>query len=111
MRGLRRSRIGVRLRLVDIQPPAWYLKDTDCPCCQEGNLKFCTCPTCGVVVLICDEIGEALGISGQQCGPVIGSAYDEQTCGNCGGSTYMDFRSSTSDEIRALGFRWPGDYY
>lgn len=93
-----------------LHPPSWHL-NANCPCCGQGSLEFSTCPTCGLVVLICSEIGAVFSISGRQCGPRIdGSVSDEKTCGNCLKSTYLEFRSLTSDEIRALGFRWPEDY-
>ena len=91
-----------------VDPPAWYLTEI-CPCCDQGTLTFSTCPTCGHVVLICGEVGFVFGISGQQCGPRIGSIHDEQTCAECGASEYLSFPRSTSEELRALGFR-PGDY-
>jgi hypothetical protein len=61
------------------------------------------------MVLVCAEIGTVVDISGQQCGSIIGQFGREQTCPKCGASEYSSFRSSTSDEIGALGFR-PGDY-
>lgn len=91
-----------------IDQPAWCLNEI-CPCCDQGTLTFSTCPTCGLVVLICGEVGFVFEISGQQCGPVIGFFGSEQTCAKCGTSEYSSFRNSTSEEIRALGFR-PGDY-
>jgi hypothetical protein len=94
---------------VEIDPPDWYLNET-CPCCDQGGLTFSTCPTCGLVVLLCAEINTVYAISGQRCGPAIGWFDSEQACSNCGTSKYSSFRSSTSEEIRALGFR-PGDYY
>lgn len=94
---------------MEVHPPAWYL-NARCPCCDQGTQEFSTCPTCGLVVLICGEIGEVFGISGRQCGPIIGSIDNEQTCQSCSTSAYFDFRRSTSEEIRALGFRWPEDY-
>lgn len=93
---------------MQIDPPDWYLNES-CPCCDQGTLTFSTCPSCGLVVLICGEIGFVFGISSKQCGPMIGAIHNEQTCAKCGASEYLSFRSSTSDEIRALGFR-PADY-
>jgi hypothetical protein len=93
---------------VKIVPPSWYLTEI-CPCCEQGGLTFSTCPTCGLVVLICAEIGSIFAISGRRCGPLIGSIDSDQTCQKCGASDYLSFRDSSSDEIRALGFQ-PGDY-
>ncbi|WP_179469433.1 hypothetical protein [Mycolicibacterium vinylchloridicum] len=91
-----------------IEPPRWFLT-AHCPACEEGELEFSTCPTCGLVVLICNELNDVVGISGQKCGPVL-SYGCQQTCQNCRISTYYDFRRSSSEEIRALGFRYPDDY-
>jgi hypothetical protein len=49
------------------------------------------------------------GISGQQCAPVLSSTFSEQTCAKCGAGEYSGFRDSTSEQVRALGFR-PADY-
>jgi len=61
------------------------------------------------VVLICVEVGTVFGISSRQCGPVIGSMDSKQTCAECGAGQYSSFQNSTSEEIRAFGFR-AGDY-
>ena len=96
---------------MEFDPPIWYLNQP-CPCCLQQSLMFFTCPTCGLAVLICDDINTVVSISGLRCGPVIGGpmpSVTRGTCQKCGESEYSTFRASTSDEIRALGFQY-GDY-
>ena len=69
---------------------------------------FSTCPTCGVVVLICGEVGTVFEIRDRLCGSVLGD-FQTDVCAKCGKSKYTDFRDTTSDEILALGFH-RGDY-
>jgi hypothetical protein len=94
---------------VHIDPPTWYLNQ-DCPCCDQGALAFYTCPTCGLVVLICGELPTVFEISDKRCGADHGWFGGEGACPKCGVSTYSRFRTSSSNEVRALGFRYPQDY-
>jgi hypothetical protein len=95
--------------LMQIDPPTWYLNH-DCACGAEYGPDFSTCPTCGFVVLICGELGTVFEISEKRCGAVLGQFGSEDACPKCGVSKYSSFQTSSSDEIRALGFRWPQDY-
>jgi hypothetical protein len=71
---------------------------------------FSTCPACGVVVLICTELGTVFSIRDRQPGSALGDSVAAQdVCAQCGRNRYSDFRSATADEILALGFQ-PGDY-
>jgi hypothetical protein len=65
---------------------------------------FSTCPTCGIVVLICCEVGTVFEIRDRQCGSVLGD-FQKDVCTGCGKSRYSDFRHTTSDEILAFGFQ------
>jgi len=96
---------------VQTQPPSWELRNQRCTCCDgQGELVFSTCPTCGVVVLICAEVGTVFSIHDRQAGSALGdSIAAEDVCTRCGKSRFSDFRSATADEILALGFQ-PGDY-
>ena len=93
------------------EPPSWELRNERCTCCDgQGELVFSTCPSCGLVVLICAEVGAVFEIRGQQCGPAIGeSVATADVCIKCGTTRFSDFRSATAEEILALGFQ-PGDY-
>jgi hypothetical protein len=94
---------------VEFDPPDWHLSEA-CPCCGQGRLKFSTCPACGSVVLICSELNTVFGILDRQSGSAVGPIRTEPACAACGAATYSTFRPSTSEEVRALGFR-PGDYH
>ena len=93
------------------QPPSWDLRNQRCACCDgQGELVFSTCPTCGVVVLMCAEVGTVFSIRDRRAGSALGNAVaTEDLCAQCGKSRYSDFRGATADEILALGFQ-PGDY-
>jgi hypothetical protein len=94
---------------MQIDPPNWYLNQ-ECPCRGEAGPDFSTCPTCGFVVLICGELGIVYEISDKRCGAVLARFGTEGTCPKCAASEYSNFRNSSSDEIRSLGFQWPEDY-
>ena len=96
---------------MDIQPPIFELRRERCRCCEgQGELKFSTCPNCGLVVLICAEVGTMFEIRDRRADSVQGDAMTaEDVCVKCCMSRYSDFRSATSDEILALGFQ-SGDY-
>ena len=94
---------------MQIDPPTWYLNQ-ECPCRGEVGPDFSTCPTCGFVVLVCGELGTVYEVSDKRCGSVLAPFGAEGTCPKCGASEYSNFRNSSSDEIRALGFQWPEDY-
>src|SRR6476619_4493935 len=45
--------------MVEIHQPEWRVKGRRCPCAcgGEGALVFISCPSCGQISLICDEVG------------------------------------------------------
>lgn len=97
---------------MQLQPPSWELANVRCSCCDgQGELIFSTCPTCGLVVLICAEVGTVFEISDRHVGRLLGGSFhsERNTCINCGKSKYSEFKSATSDEILARGLR-PEDY-
>jgi hypothetical protein len=98
---------------MDTYPPSWELARR-CHCCDgNGALIFSTCPRCALIVLICDEIGNVFAIDNRNLGALIGSVHSfeakDYRCARCGDELYENFRSATSDEVRALGFV-PGEY-
>lgn len=95
------------MRIVE---PQFELRNQRCTCCDgQGELVFSTCPTCGLVVLICAEVGTVFEIHDLKCGSAIGYFDLTQACIRCGKTSFSDFRSSTTDEILALGFQ-PEDF-
>jgi predicted RNA-binding Zn-ribbon protein involved in translation (DUF1610 family) len=73
-----------------------------------------TCPRCGTVMGRCDEVDELIqDVHNPQFVPEESICYPDQLCPKCGKTRYGDFRSATTAEIRALGFRrgqyrkWP----
>ena len=92
---------------MEIHPPSFELRRERCRCCDgQGELVFSTCPSCGLVVLICAEVGTVYQIRDRQVGALLGdSVAAEDSCTKCGQSRYGDFRSATSGEILALGFQ------
>ena len=96
------------MRIVE---PQFELRNQRCTCCDgQGELIFSTCPTCGLVVLICAEVGTVFEIHDLKCGSAIGDTLASPgACIRCGKTSFSDFLSSTTDEILALGFQ-PEDY-
>ena len=96
---------------MEIQPPSFELRNQRCACCDgQGELVFSTCPVCGLVVLICAEIGTVYEILDRRPGQRLGdSVFAEDVCTKCGKSMFSDFRRATADEILALGLQ-PRDY-
>jgi hypothetical protein len=86
--------------VVEIHLPSWELSSQRCPACrQQYELIFYTCSFCGRVVLACC-LGDTFEIANKGVGAKF---YDEDCC------AAPDFRPSTWQEIRALGFE-PGEY-
>jgi len=104
--------VGRPLRMVEVKSPVWCLKDRRCDCCTgEGILCFETCPRCGWVVLVCDEVGRVYPQPGDlTLGPHGDIADPSYVCPNCGDVAASDFRNSTAAEIQQLGFRI-GEYH
>ena len=91
---------------MEIIPPTWCLRNPRCECCDEqGALCFSTCPNCGYVVLICDEVGTVFpnpkDLEEGIYGAIDASSY---VCPSCGKISFAEFINSTSDEIQKLGF-------
>jgi hypothetical protein len=92
---------------MEFSSPKWELRNQRCTCCDgEGELVFEARPACGLIVLICAEIGTIYEIQNRQAGQILGSAVlSEDVCTKCGKSHFEDFRKATSDEVRGLGFQ------
>lgn len=96
------------MKVVD---PVWQLKASRCDCCAgQGALCFSSCPACGAVVLVCDEVGTVFPnpfdlSQAVQCG------LDDPSCKcpGCAQIAVSAFRNSTWEEIRRLGFN-PDQY-
>ena len=88
---------------MNVVAPTFELR-APCPCCGQGGLSFSTCPTCQRVVLICEEVGTVFP-DPQDLSQTTPQLYGGgATCPSCGGPPLREFRASTSDEIKALGF-------
>lgn len=100
---------------MDLRAPSWKLKKTRCTCIcgGEGFLYLITCPSCGHIAAVCDEVGTVypnpldLSKPEEDCGYI--SNLTSFPCPKCGKAELRDFRNSTPDEIQAIGLV-PGDY-
>jgi hypothetical protein len=93
--------------VMEFKQPQWHLKNAICEICEgQGWLVFQSCPTCGCIVLECDEDGTVYkNPSSQKQHTVYGNCFDENcVCPNCKYVRLFQFRNSTSDEIIQLGF-------
>jgi hypothetical protein len=89
--------------------PVWRMKQV-CPCCDEGGLVFLTCPECGDMVVVCEEIGTVFPTTHLRESSALGSVDDPALmCPGCRHVPIAEFRDSTAEEINALGFQ-PGEY-
>lgn len=100
-----KSSVG-RLPFMELTSPIWNLKSPRCPCCEgEGALCFSSCPSCGCVVLVCDEVGSVFpnlqDLTRAACGAVDDGSV---LCPSCEQTAVSDFRHSTSEEVQRLGF-------
>ena len=80
--------------MVEIHLPSWELSSQRCPVCNDYELIFCTCSSCGRLVLACDLCG-MFEIAKKSVGAKF---YKEDCC------AAPNFRDATWQEIRALGF-------
>jgi len=94
---------------MDIKPPTWALKAERCSYCEEGELVFSRCPSCGVVVFICGECGTVFEIQAGRRGREVGDTSGATLCQACGSSPHHEFPSASAEEIQGLGFA-VGDY-
>jgi hypothetical protein len=105
-----RLRLGYITRM-EITQPIWHLKTPRCECCSgQGALCFSTCPRCGAVVLVCDEVGTVFP-NPRDLSQAVQCGFDDPSC-KCPGCELValaDFRHSTSEEIQRLGFQ-TGEY-
>lgn len=78
-----------------------------CKCCSgQGALCFSSCPSCGHIVLICDEVGTTFP-DPRNLEDVVYGAIDEPNCNcpNCAKVHFCDFINSSGEEIQALGYK------
>src|ERR1051325_4351529 len=84
----------------------WELREGRCSHCYgTGALYFSTCPACGHVVLICDEVGHVYPRP-HDIAQVADRLFNDRLClcPNCGKVSLPEFRDSTLDEIERSGF-------
>lgn len=86
--------------------PKWNLKKPRCECCSgQGALCFSTCPKCGYIVLVCDEVGTVYPNPHDLETATYGGIEDDNcTCPGCRQVKVSEFRDATADEIQAFGF-------
>lgn len=93
--------------MAGIGKPQWRLgKRCPCYCGGEGFLVFSTCPSCGQVVLLCDEVGTVFPNPHDLNEGPLSTNYEAEYkyCPRCNQEPIAHFRPSTPDEIRTVGF-------
>jgi hypothetical protein len=96
---------------MEIRTPVWHLKTPRCVHCHgNGALCFSTCPGCGHIVLVCDEVGHVY-MNPLDLSNVADVWNDDPSClcPHCGSVPVVEFRHSTGEEIQHLGIK-PTDY-
>lgn len=84
-----------------------YELNWKCPCCDQGELVFISCPTCNTTVLVCTELNDVWDIKGHTVDDCLGEGlggYDGDFCHTCKKTPYVEFRDTLPEEIRRLGF-------
>lgn len=91
---------------MNMDPPSFSLRSQRCECCSgQGNLCFSTCPECGHVAVICDEVGTVF-LDPKNLDEAVYGGLEDPTC-VCPGCRQVHtskFRNSTASEIQALGY-------
>jgi hypothetical protein len=96
---------------MQIDQSIWNLRSPRCECCShQGALCFSTCPGCGHVLLVCDEVGTVYP-DFRNLELAVYGGYEDPTClcPSCGSIAVGRFRNSTATEIQACGFE-PNQY-
>src|SRR5664279_2274877 len=91
---------------MEVDKIVWHLRASRCEFCSgQGALYFASCPGCGAVVLVCDEVGTVFP-DPRDLSRAVQCGLDNPSC-RCPGCALVAleaFRNSTSDEIQRLGF-------
>jgi hypothetical protein len=89
---------------MEIDVPAWWMKDVRCGYCEQGELIFSQCPSCEIIVLICGECGTVRDIKDSKPGDEVGDISGGTLCKACGKAHHSDFANANSEAIQGLGF-------
>lgn len=86
--------------------PIFSLRSPRCECCSnQGALCFSTCPNCGKIVLVCDEVGTTFFDLNNLNKAIYDGLNDPSCiCPQCKQVHIDSFRNSTGEEIQAIGF-------
>ena len=89
-----------------IKEPIYNLKSPRCECCSgQGALCFATCPDCGHIALVCDEVGTTFfnpkNLEEAKYGGIEDPTCD---CVKCNNIHISKFKHSTQEEIQSLGY-------
>lgn len=90
-----------------IKSASFSLITPRCECCSEQEaLCFASCPSCGYIVLICDEVGTTFPDPSNLEYAIYG-ALDEpnSNCPKCGKIHFSKFENSSGKEIQDLGYK------
>ena len=81
-----------------------------CYCGAEGLLVFMSCPSCGNVVLVCDEVGTVFpNPRDVKSGVALSNLEPSDLCPRCQQLPVAEYQKAAPDQIQALGFG-PGEY-
>ncbi len=92
-----------------IKKSNWQIEGHICSYCEQGELIFSKCPSCGSIVLECAECSTVYEIKEKKVGKEIGESLGGTKCTACTNSLHQDFDSASAEEIRNLGFE-TGEY-
>lgn len=90
-----------------IVPSVIALTQVRCACCSgQGVLCFYSCPSCGHIALVCDEVGTVFLNSKDLESAIYGGIEDTTcTCPSGDGVHVSKFTPSTHAQVLAASFR------
>lgn len=93
---------------MEAKPELLIYKEQRCECCSEqGALFFSTCPNCGHVVLVCDEVGTVFQNPHNLNNAVYGGIDDPTCyCVKCSEVQLSDFVCSVESNVIGVGFKY-----
>jgi hypothetical protein len=98
--------------MANIKQTEWRLNQPcPCDCGGQGSPVFLACPSCGRVILLCEEIGTVF-LNPKDLTEMTEMVIDKSgdaACPKCSETSVRRFKLATSDQIQALGFQ-AGDY-
>jgi hypothetical protein len=88
---------------VKVREPVWTMTRL-CPVCEQGScLAFVACPSCGRIIIRCEEEGSVF-LDPRNLASRSFARTDADVCPSCTGRSIAEFSPASDAAIRAAGF-------